>query len=136
MRLAVVVVMTVGFVMGRGLHRRWRRGLARPHRPLPTVPAALLAGARRTWVVFTTPYCAACRPVTEQLRGHDPEARVVTVDATREPQLAGAFGVRAAPTVLLADASGRVQARLVGGPAVADHLAGRPPAEGAERRSA
>jgi thioredoxin-like negative regulator of GroEL len=83
----------------------------------------LLDGADRTWVVFTTPFCAACGPVKEQLASDDPMANIVTVDATREPHLADAFGVRTAPTVLLAGADGEVKARLVGAPAVRDYLA-------------
>jgi thioredoxin-like negative regulator of GroEL len=61
--------------------------------------------------------------VKEQLAADDPGANIVTVDATREPHLADAFAVRSAPTVLLADADGAVQARLVGAPAVRDYLA-------------
>ncbi|HEX2063291.1 MAG TPA: thioredoxin family protein [Acidimicrobiales bacterium] len=76
----------------------------------------------RTWVVFTAPYCASCGPVTEQLRAAYPEAEVVTVDASRDTGLADAYSVRSAPTVLLADASGRVQARLVGARAVAGYV--------------
>ena len=41
-------------------------------------------------------------------------ARLVEIDATQEPYLAQAFEFRVAPTVLLADASGRVQACMVG----------------------
>ena len=41
-------------------------------RPRPSVPRALLDGAERTWVVFTTPYCASCGPVEERLRQSDP----------------------------------------------------------------
>jgi hypothetical protein len=86
------------------------------------VPAHIVDGAERTWVVFTTPYCASCGPVTERLRTSDPEARIVTVDATEDPDLADAFAVRRAPTVLLADAEGEVQARLVGPAAVASYV--------------
>jgi hypothetical protein len=86
------------------------------------VPAPIVEGAERTWVVFTTPYCASCGPVTERLRASDPEARIVTVDATEDPGLADAFAVRRAPTVLLADAAGNVQARLVGAAAVESYV--------------
>ncbi|HEX2038971.1 MAG TPA: DUF4395 family protein [Acidimicrobiales bacterium] len=90
------------------------------------VPAHIVDGAERTWVVFTTPYCASCGPVAERLRAGDPGARVVTVDATEDPDLADAFAVRRAPTVLLADAAGEVQARLVGPAAVEGYVkAGR-----------
>lgn len=117
-RVLVVVVLLLAVGLGTRLYRARRAALVgeRPRHPL--VPAALLEGAERTWVVFTTPYCATCGPVEERLRAADPEARVVRVDATREPRLAEAFSVRAAPTVLLADAGGRVQQRLVGAEAV------------------
>lgn len=124
MKLLVVAVIVVGFVIGKRMHVQRQRRLQRPPaRPLPRVPSELLAGADRTWVVFTTPYCASCGPLKEQLAADDPMARVVTVDATREPHLADAYEVRSAPTVLLADRAGAVQARLVGAPAVRDYLA-------------
>lgn len=82
------------------------------------LPARLVEGADRTWLVFTTPYCASCGPVADRLRTGDPAARVVTVDAAEEHALAASFRVRTAPTVLLADADGDVQARLVGAAAV------------------
>jgi hypothetical protein len=105
------------------MYRQWQAGLQRNPGHHPTVPAALTNGADRTWVVFTTPYCATCGPVKDQLAEADPGARVVTVDATREPHLADSFSVRSAPTVLLADAAGEVRARLVGADAVRDYLA-------------
>ena len=123
MKLLVVAVFVIGMVVGRRVYVQWQKGLQRQRRPHPTVPAELLDGSDRTWVVFTTPYCASCGPVREQLAGADPGARLVTVDATREPHLASAFDVRSAPTVLLADAAGRVTARLVGVRAVSDYLA-------------
>ena len=83
-------------------------------------------------MVFTSPYCATCGPVEARLRASDPGARVVKVDATREPALADAFSIRSAPTVLLADAEGRVTARLVGPEAVEDYV-GQPPARREDR---
>lgn len=129
MKIAVVVAILVALVIARRVYLQWQAGLQRAPVSLPRVPGELIAaGVERTWVVFTTPYCASCGPVKEQLAAHDPGARVVTVDATREPQLADAFSVRSAPTVLLADAGGDVQARLVGAPAVRDYLASLPTA--------
>ncbi len=123
MKILVVALFVVAMVVGRRVYVQWQRGLQKPRRPHPTVPAELLDGSDRTWVVFTTPYCATCGPVRDELAGADPTARLVTVDATREPHLASAFDVRSAPTVLLADAAGRVTARLVGAGAVRDYLA-------------
>ncbi|HEX2849304.1 MAG TPA: thioredoxin family protein [Acidimicrobiales bacterium] len=123
MKLLVVVALLAGLVVARRLYLGWKAGLHQEDREHPRVPPALLDGADRTWVVFTTPYCAACGPVKERLADADPNARVVTVDATRDPGLAEAFYVRSAPTVLLADAAGEVRARLVGALAVSDYLA-------------
>lgn len=117
-RLAVVVGLLTLFAVARALYGRRRDRLQQGPESHPAVPASLRAGAARTWVLFTTPWCASCAPVEERLRTSDPEARVVRVDATREPDLAKAFSVRSAPTALLADGEGRVQARLVGAEAV------------------
>jgi hypothetical protein len=124
-KLVVVAVIVAGLVIGKRMYVQYTARLQRGPgaAALPAVPASLLEGADRTWVVFTTPYCASCGPVKEQLAADDPGANIVTVDATREPHLADAFAVRSAPTVLLADAAGAVQARLVGAPAVRDYLA-------------
>ena len=117
-RVFVVVAILLAVGLATRLYRARRSAVLteRPHHP--RVPAALLAGAERTWVLFTTPYCASCGPVEQHLRAADPVARVVKVDATAEPHLASAFRVRTAPTVVLADADGSVQARLVGADAV------------------
>ena len=126
MKVVVVALIVVGLVVGRRVYLQWQARLQQaPAGPSPRVPAALLGDADRTWVVFTTPFCASCGPVKESLAEQDPAANVVTVDATREPHLADAFAVRSAPTVLLADRTGDVQARLVGAPAVRDYLSAR-----------
>ena len=117
-RLIVVALLLAAFAVAPLLYRRRLRGLQDGPAVHPPVPADLLDGAARTWVLFTTPWCATCGPVEERLRAHDPGARLVKVDATRERDLAGAFDVRSAPTVLLADDQGSVQARLVGPEAV------------------
>ena len=121
-RAVIVVALALGLVLARRMYLQWRAGLHYEKRAHPRVPAALLDGAQRTWVVFTTPYCASCGPVEERLRQSDPESRVVKVDATRQPVLADAFHVRSAPTVLLADSDGTVQARLVGASAVEHYV--------------
>jgi hypothetical protein len=117
-RAGVVLVLLLVVAAGTHLYRRWRTGLQTQRPEHPAVPASLREGASRTWVVFTTPYCASCGPVEASLRASDPTARVVKVDATRDPELAGSFSVRSAPTALLADGDGRVLARLVGAEAV------------------
>ena len=115
----VVAVLFVIALAGR-LYRSWRGRLQTVQPAHPLVPASLLAGAERTWVVFTSPYCATCGPVEARLR--ETGARVVKIDATREPHLANAFSVRSAPTVLLADGAGNVTARLVGADAVTEYV--------------
>jgi hypothetical protein len=123
LRVGIVVVLLFGFALARRLYFQWRQRLHHEDRPHPRLPEALLDGATRTWVVFTTPYCASCGPVENRLRTAEPESRVVKVDATRQPALADAFHVRSAPTVLLADDRGEVQARLVGAAAVEQFVA-------------
>ena len=122
-RAVVVIFILFAFALAGRLYRTWRRRLQMAPATHPLIPASLLAGATRTWVVFTSPYCATCGPVEQRLRAADPAARVVKVDATREPHLADAFSVRSAPTVLLADGQGNVTARLVGAEAVEDYVA-------------
>jgi hypothetical protein len=122
-RLAVVAAVVVLFVLARHAYAKWRQSLQTERRPHPNLPADLLDGAARTWVVFTTPLCASCGPARDHLAASDPDARIVTVDATRRPELADAFHVRSVPTVLLADDSGAVQERLVGASAVRDYTA-------------
>ena len=121
-RALVVVALLLAVGLATRLYRARRAARLGEQPRQPRVPASLLDGAERTWVLFTTPYCATCGPVEEHLRAADPDARVVRVDATREPHLADAFRVRAAPTIVLADAAGRVQQRLVGVEAVRQAL--------------
>jgi len=117
-RATVVLVLAFGVLLATRVYRTWRAGVVAERPDHPLVPVALRKNAARTWVVFTTTYCASCGPVEESLRASDPDARVVRVDATREPLLAQAFKIRSAPTAVLADADGKVQARLVGAEAV------------------
>ena len=121
-RLLVVLGLVAAFAVARVAYRRWRAGLHTESRRVPTLPGHLVGDADRTWVVFTTPWCASCDTVTSHLSTADPDARVVKVDATEEPALAGAFHVRAAPTVLLADGLGVVRQRFVGAAAVASYV--------------
>jgi hypothetical protein len=124
-RAIVVLVLLFAVALAARLYKQWRMGLQTDQPDHPTVPETLRAGAERTWVVFTSPFCATCGPVADRLQASDPGARVVKVDATREPHLADAFSVRSAPTVLLADRDGRVQARLVGAEAVESYVSAR-----------
>ena len=84
----------------------------------PLLPAGLLRGADRTWVVFVTPDSTECRGVAGRLRAARLDAEVAEVDCEGQPQLAEAFAVRRVPTVLLANRYGQVESRLVGARAI------------------
>ncbi len=88
----------------------------------PHLPNDLRSATGPTWVIFTTPLCASCEGVRAALVAHDPDSHVVTVDATVHPELSDRYGVRRAPTTVLADPTGRITERLVGPEAVLDHL--------------
>jgi hypothetical protein len=124
-RLAVVALVVVAVALAAWRYRAWKAGLTEtvPASALPPLPEDWRQG-ERTWVVFTTPYCAACGPLADRLRQADPDARVVTVDATRQVELADAYRVRSAPTTVLAGPAGVVLGRFVGADAVTRYLAG------------
>ena len=111
--LVVLAVVGLAFAARVALQRRARWSAAAPL-PGARFPRWVTEGAERTWVVFTTPYCAACGPIVEQLETADPGARVVQVDATRHLDLARDFSVRSAPTVFEADPQGNPVRRFGG----------------------
>lgn len=88
----------------------------------PNLPDELRSVAGPTWVIFTTPLCASCDSVRAALAAEDPANHVITIDATVHPELSDRYGVRRAPTTILADRNGRITERLVGPEAVRDHL--------------
>jgi len=112
-RLVITALVLLGVAVASRAYRRWREKLSHPV-AVPPLSSDLIDGAERTWVVFTTPFCAQCGPVMERIGSVDPGARIVTVDVADRPDLADRFAVRTAPTVLLAGADGFVRARLVG----------------------
>jgi hypothetical protein len=114
LRLLVVLVLAFAVLLMARLFRGWRDEVRTEQPATPLIPLSLRVGAERTWVIFTTPLCATCGPIEARLRSAEPDANVVTIDAIEQPGLSDAFKVRSAPTVLLADGEGRVQARLVG----------------------
>ncbi len=114
LRLLVVLVLAFGVLLVARLFRQWRHRVRTETPATPLIPLSIRAGAERTWVIFTTPLCVSCGPIEARLRASEPGANVVRIDATEQPHLSHAFKVRSAPTVLLADGDGRVQARLVG----------------------
>ena len=119
-RLVVVLaVVAVAFAARVALDRR-RRWSGEEALPGARFPAWVTDGAERTWVVFTTPYCASCGPIVAHLGAADPVARVVTVDASHQLDLARDFAVRRAPTVFEADGRGNPLRRFSGADAVRD----------------
>lgn len=122
-RALVVVALLLLLGLGKRLYRQWTQRVRDDRGAVPLVPSRLLGDTDRTWVVFTTEYCATCGPVKERLRERDPDAHVVTVDVSQDPELAAAFRIRSAPTVIEADRQGRTLSRLVGAEAVSGRLA-------------
>lgn len=125
-RVWVVLGVLFGIALARRLLKQAmdrRASNVAPRRAGAALPARITAGADRTWVVFTTPWCATCDPVVDRLRAADPEGRVLKLDATVERSLADALGIRSAPTTVLADVDGTVRAQLIGPAAVGDYLA-------------
>ncbi len=128
-RVTVVLIAAFGLLLawrmwrprqGRKAKGSRRRRAARSY---PLVPAALLKGADRTWVIFTAPGGEPCDGVAERLRAAEPGSQISQVDARREPRLVEAFGLKQLPALLLANRYGQVEARLVGLPAIeAYHL--------------
>jgi hypothetical protein len=105
----------------------WRRRSQTGSDPArePLVPASLLKGADRTWVVFVTSDCPGCRDVASRLRAAQPGAEVTEVDCEQQPQLAELFLVRRHPTVLVANRYGQVESRLVGTRAIGNAMGAR-----------
>jgi hypothetical protein len=61
---------------------------------------------------FTHPLCSDCRTLEERLRAEG--RHVVTVDVSKQPDLARKYGVALVPTAVAVTGTGAVQARLAG----------------------
>jgi hypothetical protein len=128
--LLAVFGLLVGVRMWRQRHgsprrRRppiWRRRTKSGTKSPPLLPASLLKGADRTWVVFLSTDCSDCRRVARRLRTAQPGDEITEVDCTSQPALAELFDIRRHPTVLLANRYGQVESRLVGARAVGDAI--------------
>jgi hypothetical protein len=116
----------VGVRMWRQRHGSPRRRRApmwrRRTKTQPLLPASLLKGAERTWVVFVATDCSDCRRVARRLRAAQPGDEITEVDCTSQAALAELFAIRRHPTVLLANRYGQVVSRLVGARAVGDAI--------------
>lgn len=108
--LALVVLVTAARPVVAALRRREDRAALPEERLGDVVPG----GVSRTWVVFTTPLCAGCGPVMDELRTAFPGDAVVALDAVEHGELSHELGVRRSPTVFEVDAEGRVLDRLIG----------------------
>ena len=86
-----------------------------------SVPSAHRSG-KPLWLVFTTDYCAVCPKVVEQISAQQPDDSVVVLNVADHLDLASAYKVRRAPTVIRADADGTVVVRLAGADAVRAEL--------------
>jgi hypothetical protein len=136
-RIALILFVCFGLAAAwrslRQRRSRLRGGRAgrRPFSHFPLVPAEVLQGADRTWVVFTTGQDNA---LAERLRAAEPLSQVSEVDARREPRLAEAFGIDQVPAVLRANRYGQVEARMIGLAAIESALA-RPTGRSERRRA-
>ncbi len=119
-RLLVLIAIGAVFALAVVVVQAWTRTRTSRLRSGPTTPlwAALQEqpDGRPTVVAFSTPSCAACRsaqaPALERLAaelgGH--ELRVLRVDASRQPDIARAFGVMTVPSTVVLDPHGSVAA--------------------------
>ncbi len=122
MRIVVVLALVAAFVVAKFWYDRRTASLAdRSSLDQPSVPDRL-RGPGRTWIVFSTEFCATCGPVTERIRALHPADTVHKVMVEKESTLADAFTVRTAPTLLEVDSVGRVTHSVAGAEAVLRHV--------------
>lgn len=119
--LIVAIVLAVVGGITWWYQRRRAADVRRGAHDLDPLPVEFRHGVA-TWLIFTTPVCASCSAVNAALLDAFPHHRVEKVDATQRPELADRYGVRRAPTTLLADANGIIIERLVGPEAVRDFV--------------
>jgi thiol-disulfide isomerase/thioredoxin len=139
--VALVAVLLTAAAIGAAVRRRDRRitvvadgdivtaaDLHDPNRPGPddagSAPASL--GAKATFLQFSTPVCAGCKPAARVLDGlvaQEPGLRRIEIDATRRPDLAQRLDILSTPTVIVLDPAGRVISRLTGVPTPQQALA-------------
>ncbi len=113
-RILIVVAVVALLMVGRMVYERRRAGIAdRRGLDQPALPTHL-RGPGRTWVVFATEFCATCGPVVDRLRRMHPADTVHKILVEEQPDLAHAYAVQAAPTLLETDATGSVVHSVAG----------------------
>ena len=118
-RVLVVAALTIAVAVAVLAVKRWNarrvRALAETGGPLWHALGETPDG-RPALVAFSTPSCAACHTaqapainVAEQHLGPT-TVRVIRVDASRQPEVARAFGVMTVPSTVVLEPAGRVVA--------------------------
>jgi thiol-disulfide isomerase/thioredoxin len=115
-RLAILAALALVTWIGIRLLRRWFDGADAPAR----FDLSDVSGEARSPVVveFTSPYCYECKTALPLLKAaalvHD--ASFELIDARDRPDLAGKYGIRRVPTILVVDGKGAVKASWLGTP--------------------
>jgi thioredoxin-like negative regulator of GroEL len=117
-RLGIVVLVAVALAVTVVVVRRWNASRVATLTSAAPLWEALgeTPDGRRAVVAFSTPSCAACHTaqapaiqVAEQQLGAS-SVRVIRVDASRQPEVARAFGVLTVPSTVVLEPAGRVVA--------------------------
>jgi thioredoxin-like negative regulator of GroEL len=117
-RLAIVALVAVALTVTVVVVRRWNASRVATLTSAAPLWEALgeTPDGRRAVVAFSTPSCAACHTaqapaiqVAEQQLGAS-SVRVIRVDASRQPEVARAFGVLTVPSTVVLEPAGRVVA--------------------------
>jgi thiol-disulfide isomerase/thioredoxin len=111
--ILAALLLAAGFIAWRifiAVQKRRTSGLIHETSELAALPPA-----PATILYFTTPTCVTCRttqrPALELVKQAAKEhVRVVTIDASEQPEVAGKWGVFSAPTTFVVDAGGRTVA--------------------------
>jgi len=117
-RLAIVALVAVALTVTVVVVRRWNASRVATLTSAAPLWEALgeTPDGRRAVVAFSTPSCAACHTaqapaiqLAEQQLGAS-SVRVIRVDASRQPEVARAFGVLTVPSTVVLEPAGRVVA--------------------------
>ncbi|MHA7133650.1 thioredoxin family protein [Oerskovia turbata] len=120
-RIVVLVVLLAGSVL-LGLWWQRRQGVVRegrraPEEALDWAARGIVLGEHRTFVQFSSEFCAPCRRtarVLDEVVAARPDVTHREMDVDEHHDLVRTFGVLRTPTVLVLDPSGREVARMSG----------------------